>query len=140
MKIKIETETGTGTGTEIDGKYLAKEIMTIYNTVTKEVTYKISEYIVILTHKNENQILARQIYLSSDSSQFKIIDLLYFKDLEGWTSKSYKTGIDRLFYQNGILTFSWSNEINSDNVLQNANITLVKVSCQQHEFDFFNKL
>jgi hypothetical protein len=113
----------------IEGRYLCKEIITYYNTNTKEVYNKNNEFLLTLKQLNEFELLGTHIFLIKSDSTITSdnVDILFFKDSTGWTSGSYPNGINRLFYSDDELIYNWSDEINSDGILTNARIKLLKI-------------
>lgn len=108
---------------DIEGSYIARRIKTIYNTNTQTI----SEFIVDISYKikkiTEIQYLVTQVNLSNGD----IVELLFFKNNNGFLSTS-DNGIDNIFFsENNELIHNWSIPINSDGDLTNASAVLEKL-------------
>ncbi len=101
----------------IVGNYVGTRVLTIYNTVTKEVSEEISNIRIEITKITNNQYLMNQTNLNSGSTN----QLLFYKTNTEYLSSSL-TGIDSLFFDdcNCNLIHSWSFPITSEGILYNA--------------------
>ena len=115
--------------TTIEGKYFGKETITYYNTITNQTTFSHDEFIFEVKQIGDDQYLADKITLTFNGQIVPRSDIfvMFVKDSNGWTSASYPSAIDRLYYENGQLVYVWSNAINADGVLTNAKSLLNKI-------------